>query len=212
MAGMSPEGVSAFLHTWGYPAYVLFFVATAFGSPLTEDLLLLVGGYLIGSGAFTWPLAFPLAYGGVLASDSILYTFGRKLREHSLRRGFLRRIIRPGRLRLATRWFARFGDGLVFIARFVPGTRIVVFASAGLRAVPLWRFLVLDGAAALLWVPLLLLIGERLGRRIGGLARTLDLIGDRIVWLILVVIVVYVLRRLWLAEERRIAGPPEAEP
>ena len=209
---MDPQATADFLGTWGYPAFVVLFLATAVGSPLTEDVLLLVGGYLVGARVFTWPVAAPLAFGGLLAADAVLYAFGRKLRTHSLRGGFVRRMIRPGRLRIATRWFARFGEGVVFLARLVPGTRMVVFVSAGLRGIPLWRFLVLDGLAALIWVPLLLLVGERLGERAGDLGRTLEWLGDRVLALLLVAFAAWAVHRAWVARERRRFGPSEAEP
>jgi membrane protein DedA with SNARE-associated domain len=212
MPGMTPEGVSEFLRAWGYPAYVVLLLATAFGSPLTEDLLLLIGGYLVSAGVFTWPATGAIAYLGVLSSDLLLYTYGRKLREHSLRRGFIRRMIRPGRLRVATRWFARFGDWLVIIARLVPGTRMLVFVSAGVRAMSVWRFLLLDGLPAALWVPALLIAGERLGRHIGHFNRILQFIADRIPWIVVAMLVVYGLRRAWLRGERRLTGAPDSKP
>jgi len=209
---MDPQLAADFLGTWGYPAFVVLLLATAVGSPLTEDLLLLAGGYLGGARVFSWPVAAPLALGGLLAADTLLYAFGRKLRTHSLRRGFVRRMIRPGRLRIATRWFARFGEGVVFLARLVPGTRMVVFVSAGLRGIPLWRFLALDGLAALIWVPLLLLIGEQLGERAGDLGRTLDWVGDRVLLLVGVALAAWLAHRAWVARERRRFGPSDAEP
>jgi membrane protein DedA with SNARE-associated domain len=195
---MTHEEVAALLSTWGYPAYLLLFLASALGSPLTEDLLLLLGGYLIGAEVFTWSVALPVAVAGVTATDLLLYWFGRTLRQHSMRRGFIRRIIRPGRLRGATRWFTRFGDRVVFMARLVPGTRVVVFVSAGVRGIPVTRFLAYDLAASLLWAPLLLWIGAVLGERAGGFHALLEWVGDRILWLVLAVVTMVVVRHLWL--------------
>ena len=126
-ARMTPDPVAQFLGTWGYPAYVLLFLATGFGSPVTEDLLLLTGGYLVAAGIFSWPVALPLSYGCVLATDVIIYSLGARLRTHSLARdGLVRRLVRPAHLRIATRWFGRFGDPVVFVARLLPGTRLIV--------------------------------------------------------------------------------------
>jgi len=209
---MEPEATAALLGQWGYPAYFVLFLATAFGSPVTEDLLLLIGGWLVGGGVFSWHVALPLSYVGILATDLLLYTFGRKLRSHSLRRRWLRKLIRPGRLRIATRWFARFGDWVVFAARFIPGTRMLVFASAGLRGMRPLRFLVLDGLAALVWVPLLVGLGWELGTRVAGVNETLRWVSSRVSWLIVVAAVAFAARRLWLAIERYRFGPTDAEP
>ena len=209
---MTPEAASALLGTWGYPAYFALFLLTAFGSPLTEDLLLLVGGYLVGTRVFSWPVTFATAYVGLLAADLTVYTFGRKLRSHKLRRRFIRHVIRPGRLRLAGRWFARFGDWLVMVGRFVPGTRMLIFAGAGLRGMSVARFVLLDGLAAIGWVAAMLLIGERVGERIGDLEHTFGLIGDYVLWIVLAIGAGAWFRHWWLKEERKLTGPPDAEP
>jgi membrane protein DedA with SNARE-associated domain len=200
---MIPGGTAAFLSIWGYPAYFALFVASALGSPITEDVLLVVGGYLIGAGVFRWPLTLSLAYAGVVGADFLLYTFGRRLRAHTLRRGALRRFIRPGRLRIATRWFARYGDRLVFLSRLTPGTRLVVFVSAGVRGMPASRFLVYDALASLIWVPLLLWVGESLGERIGGFNAALAWIADRIFWVVIAVIVVLIARHVWISRSAK---------
>ena len=41
--------------------------------------------------------------------------------------------MRPGHLRVATRWFAKYGNWIIFIARLTPGTRLIVYISAGVR-------------------------------------------------------------------------------
>jgi membrane protein DedA with SNARE-associated domain len=209
---MTPEGTSALLGTWGYPAYLALFLLTALGSPITEDLLLLVGGYLIGAQVFTATPTFVTAYLGLLGADLTVYMYGRKLRSHKLRRRFIRHVIRPGRLRLAGRWFARFGDWIVVLARFVPGTRMLVFASAGLRGMSLARFLAFDAVAGFVWVVLMLVVGERVGERIGNLEHAFRLVGDYVFWILLAVVAGVWFRHWRLREERKLTGPPDAEP
>ena len=195
---MTPDPVAQFLGTWGYPAYVLLFLATGFGSPVTEDLLLLTGGYLVAAGIFRRPVALPLSYGCVLATDVIIYSLGARLRTHSLARdGLLRRLVRPAHLRIATRWFGRFGDPVVFVARLLPGTRLIVFLTAGVLAMPLTRFVLMDALASVIYVPAMLLLGFKLGEQVGRVDRALDWVGDRVLWLIALVAAVALLRRVW---------------
>lgn len=201
---MTPNPVAQFLGTWGYPAYVLLFAATGVGSPITEDLLLLTAGYLVSARVFSWPVVLPLSYACVLMTDGILYGIGRYLRTHSFKRdGMLRRIVRPAQLRLATRWFGRFGDGIVFVARLVPGTRLLVFLTAGARAMPPRRFFLMDGAASLIYVPVLLLAGAKLGERIGDVDQALGWIGDRVTWVVAIVAVAAIVRYLWRRRLRK---------
>lgn len=202
---MSPDTAAELLGTWGYPAYVLLYLATAFGLPVSEDVLLLVGGYLVGTGIFAWPTTVVLAYFSLLSSDLIVYTYGRKLRAHSLRHGPVRRFVRPGRLRVATRWFTRFGEKIIFFARLVPGTRLIVFLCAGIRAVPVARFLLYDGLAALLWVPLVVTVGTKIGRRIGDAQRLLEWVGTRVTWIVLAIGLLVLIRHLVLVRRPPLA-------
>jgi membrane protein DedA with SNARE-associated domain len=195
---MTPDAVAQLLGTWGYPAYVLLLLATALGSPVTEDLLLLTGGYLVSAGIFSWPVALPLSFACVMASDLTLYTIGRRLRSHSLSRsGLVRRLVRPAHLRIATRWFGRFGDPVVFLARLVPGTRLLVFLTAGVRAMPPGRFLLMDGMASVIYVPTTMWLGVKLGEQQGRLDRALGWVGDRVLLLIGLAAAVLLVRHLW---------------
>jgi membrane protein DedA with SNARE-associated domain len=134
----------------------------------------------------------------------MLYGFGRYLRTHSLKRhSVLRRIVRPAQLRLATRWFGRFGDGIVFAARLIPGTRLLVFLTAGARAMPLRRFLLMDGLASLLYVPALLWLGAKLGERIGDIDHALAWVGDRVTWVLAAVALAAIVRYLWRRRLRK---------
>jgi membrane protein DedA with SNARE-associated domain len=56
----------------------------------------------------------------------------------------------------------------------VPGTRAVVFVTAGIRAVPVKVFLDYDCVGALRWVPAMLPLGHLAGDRIGGISELAD--------------------------------------
>jgi membrane protein DedA with SNARE-associated domain len=71
----------------------------------------------------------------------------------------------------------------------------------------LWRFVMLDALASAIWVPLLLLAGNALGERIGGLHRGIEWVTERIQWIILFVLIGFLLRRLWLNRERKMLPP-----
>jgi membrane protein DedA with SNARE-associated domain len=56
--------------------------------------------------------------------------------------------------------FERYGNRLMFFARFLPGMRTAVFMTAGTtHRVSFLRFLLLDGAAALISVPFWVYLG-----------------------------------------------------
>lgn len=200
---MDPAALTTFLENWGYSAFFVMLGITAFGFPIPEDLLLLSGGYLISLGVFTWPIALPLAIAGVVTSDFILFTFGRRVRNHS-GTGRLGRFVPVTRLRRFASWFDRVGAAAVFIARLVPGTRAVVFVSAGLRGVQPAVFLAYDIAGALIWASALVWLGSLLGEHIGDLASLMDGIARTAFWVIVAAILLLTLWRFWRAEESKL--------
>lgn len=194
---MSPDAIAQLLQTWGYPLWVGLFLASGVGSPITEDVLLLAGGWLLAMGVFTWPVALPVGFCAVTAADCLLYTIGKHLRQQTQRGGWLRRAVRHGHLRVATRWFSKYGNWIIFIARLTPGTRLIVFVSAGVRGVPLPRFIFYDGLASLIYVPVMLAVGERLGARIGDVGDALAWLGGHIQWVIVAAVIGVGVRYWW---------------
>ncbi len=63
-------------------------------------------------------------------------------------------------------YFARYGQGLVFAARFLPGLRVVTYFSAGASSMGPWRFLLFDAIAACVSAPIWIFTGRRLGRHL----------------------------------------------
>ena len=194
---MDPRELAAILGDWGYAALLALLLATGVLSPIPEDLLLVAAGYLVSAGIFSWARTLPLCLVGVVASDVLLYWWGTRIRRGVGSR-WAGQVVRSERLARAGAWFDRFGDRAVFVARLVPGTRAVAFVGAGLRGIPLRRFLLYDTLGALLWVPLLTALGSQLGEEVGGLDRLISRvtrIGGWVVLAVLVLAVAWLLRR-----------------
>ena len=181
---MSPARLAELLSDWGYATYVLLLVATGVGSPVPEDLVLATAGYLISAGAFSWPGALILGVVGVVSSDVLLYGWGRRLHS-GVSQGWMSRLVGPHHLATAERWLVRLGDKAVFLGRLLPGTRTVAFIGAGVRRMPLSKFLLFDLLGALLWVPAVLFAGAQVGEEIGGLDQLLARLARSVVWILL---------------------------
>jgi membrane protein DedA with SNARE-associated domain len=200
---VDPVALAEFVGTWGYLALLVLLLLTGIGSPIPEDLLLLVGGYLVFTGVIGWPLTLTVSLVGVVGSDMVLYSAGRHLAWRP--RGNLEeRVLSPGRLRRVTRWFDRIGPAAVFAARLIPGTRALVFVTAGLRGLPASRFLIYDLLGALIWVPLLLFLGHRLGGRIGDLSSVVRWTQDGSLWLTAAGVTLLALWFVWGREESKL--------
>ena len=69
---------------------------------------------------------------------------------------------------------------------------------------PFGRFLLLDAAGAVLWVPAVLLLGARIGEEIGGLDRLVASAGRSAVWAGVTILILVLAWSLWRAEESKL--------
>lgn len=97
---------------------------------------------------------------GVLAGDSMVFFFGRRgMRGKSFVARHLQKVLHSKRREKVERHFANHGNWTVFTGRFFPGARSIVFAFAGMSKMSYARFVMIDGMAAAISVPLFVLIG-----------------------------------------------------
>jgi membrane-associated protein len=93
---------------------------------------------------------------------------------------------RRGRLQRAHDFYEKYGGRAVIFARFVPIVRTFCPPVAGAAYMPYWRYLVFDIFGGMFWVGAMILGGYFLGR-------TVPNIGQRIHYVIAVVVVASVL-------------------
>jgi membrane protein DedA with SNARE-associated domain len=154
------------LTPYGHYAYGIMFlllIACGFGFPMPEDVVLITGGILSARGVVSFWGTFGVTMAGVLIGDGIVFTIGKRFGPQIRETRFFRMILTPERETQVAQWFERYGDKVVFFARFAPGLRTPLFLTAGSYQVPYWKFFALDGFAALISVPLWIWVGEVFG-------------------------------------------------
>lgn len=144
----------------GYTAVLLALLLCSIGAPLPEDITLVAGGVIAGLGYANVHLMFLLALFGVLAGDLTMFGLGHHFGARILRWKLVARLLTPARYALVQGKFEQYGNRLLFTSRFLPGMRTAVFITAGLtHRVSVWRFLLFDGIAALVSVPIWVYLG-----------------------------------------------------
>lgn len=135
------------------------------GVPLPEDISLILGGYLVHRGAARLPAMLLVGFGGILAGDSLIFLAGRRFgaKVGVNPGGLLGKVITPAKRAQVATMFARHGQKIVMIARFLPGVRAVTYFTAGSIGMSFGRFIFFDGLAAALSAPIFVLLGYRFG-------------------------------------------------
>jgi membrane protein DedA with SNARE-associated domain len=133
--------------------FLVLFVA-GLGAPIPEEAPILAAGILSSQQVIRWWLALLVCFAGVLSGDVVLYWIGHHWGEHILDWRVTRFVLTPAREKVLIEKYHRHGIKIVFAARFVAGFRAAAFLTAGIVRIPFWKFLLVDGVAALVGVPL----------------------------------------------------------
>lgn len=160
---MDFSSVEQWIQTFSYPAVLILLTSAGFGAPVSEDLIMIAGGLVVGKSGGSLPLMMLTAYVGVLVGDSLLWRIGHKLGPRAVNARFIRKILTPKRVAWAQGHFQKYGARTVFVARFTPGMRAVTFLSAGTTGLPYRKFLVADALGAAILVPVITYLGYHFG-------------------------------------------------
>lgn len=145
-----------------HPGLYAFLLLLACGlglPPWSEELVLLACGYMVAEGHLGFAAALGWCSGGILLGDSALFLAGRLAGERVAHWPVIRRAMRPARRRRFNTQFLKYGTRVVFLARFLPGVRMLTYLVAGNLGMPWWKFLLLDGLGMLLTVPISVWLG-----------------------------------------------------
>jgi len=154
------------LEHWPYLGIFSILIAASLGLPIPEDIPLLTSGYLCHVGLAKLSVMLAVTFVGVLCGDFILFGLGRKLGHHVVEHHVIRRLVRPSRLLMAENLFKQHGVKIIFIGRFLPGLRPMIFMAAGVLKVPPLTFGAVNGLAACISVPILVVLGMVFGANI----------------------------------------------
>ena len=166
--------------SWAFPVMFItsFGESFAFVSLLFPGTsILIVAGTLMSAGSLPyWPVLAGAVVGAVLG-DSVSFWLGHRYG------GGIGRIWpftrNPDLLPSGIRFFARHGGKSVFIGRFFGPIRAVIPLAAGIMRMPRGRFWLANVTSAIVWAPMLLLVGDAvgdLGDRLIGSANTVLLV------------------------------------
>ena len=120
--------LSQLIDAWGYGAIFLIVVLGNVGLPVPEETVLTVGGYLAWQGQLRLPVVVIVAIVSAVAGDNMGYWLGRRYGQRILGRFIA---AAPGRVERMQQFVVRHGMLAVFVARFVPGLRVMPARSRG---------------------------------------------------------------------------------
>jgi len=169
------------------------------GVPVSSEVVVPLGGALAAQGKLSFIAPQPLwlfvavvaaASLGNLAGSLVAYLLTRRYGEQVvLSRAGRRMGLSRGHLRLANRFFGKYGVWAVFLGRLLPIVRTYISFPAGLSKVRLLTFTVATLAGAIPWNFALAYAGFKLGQHYEVVGKFLGPVGIPVAILVLILLV-----------------------
>lgn len=152
----------------------LLLLAGGVGFPVPEDLTLLGAGIVVRRGSLPLWQAIAVGIAGVCLADWGLYLAGRRYGRSVVRHPAVARVLRREHIDAVDSAVRRRGAWAVFLARFVLGTRMATFLSAGTFGMPAPVFAIAEAAGTVSFVSAMVTLGyvfahqaERVAEEVG---------------------------------------------
>jgi len=192
--------IATFPPFWIYVTLFFFaFVENVF-PPSPSDVLLVVGGTLIGTGAINFILALTFATIGSITGFMLMFYIGSTVDKKLIHSGRFR-YIPVNTIEKVESWFRKYGYFIIVANRFMPGTRAVISFFAGISNLAPKKTIMLCFVSALLWNSIMLYLGFVFGDNVAIVDEYLTTYRN-IVIVVTVVVVLFFIVRFFFRKKR----------
>jgi membrane protein DedA with SNARE-associated domain len=155
--------IVATISTLGYSGIVLLMAIESACIPLPSEIIMPFSGYLVSTGEMNlWAVGTAGAIGCVLGS-LVAYWVGMYGGRPVIEKYGRYILLSHHDLDIADRWFAKYGEVIVFVSRLLPAIRTFIAFPAGVARMNLTRFVLYTFAGSLPWCIGLAYVGQKLG-------------------------------------------------
>jgi membrane protein DedA with SNARE-associated domain len=157
--------IVAVISKMGYMGIVLLMAIESACIPLPSEIIMPFSGYLVSRGEMNlWGVGVAGAVGCVLGS-LVAYWVGMYGGRPFIEKYGRYILLSRHDLDIADRWFAKYGEVIVFVSRLLPAIRTFIAFPAGVARMNLTRFVIYTFAGSLPWCLGLAYAGQKLGEQ-----------------------------------------------
>ena len=146
------HGVAPILDSWGYLAVAGVIGVESFGVPAPGQTIMVAAAIYSSWGRLDIFAVALISFVAAVLGDNVGYWIGVRGGRKAVHRFGRYIFITPERLERAEKFFARRGNRVVVVARFIDGLRQLNGVIAGITAMPWRTFLLYNAIGAALWV------------------------------------------------------------
>jgi membrane protein DedA with SNARE-associated domain len=186
---------------WIYVVLFFFsFIENVF-PPSPSDLIVVVGGSLIGTEVLHFVPTLLFTSAGSVIGFMTLFYLGTQLDRKVIQAGKFKFISVEGLTKVES-WFKRWGYWVILGNRFLPGTRSIISFFAGLSELDYKRTSLLAAVSALLWNTVIIYLGIIFGHNLQLIDRYLATYSN-IVWIATGLFAAVIFLRIFLQKRKQ---------
>ena len=187
-------GVAPILDRWGYLAIAGIIGVESFGVPAPGQTIMVAASVYAGAGRMNIFAVAAVSFVAAVLGDNVGYWIGVRGGRKAVHRFGRYVFLTPERFARAEKFFARRGNRVVLVARFIDGLRQLNGVIAGVTAMPWRTFLLYNALGAALWVGFWTTVAYLLGNHLETIFATVH----RYQWQAIVAGVLGVAAYVWL--------------
>jgi membrane protein DedA with SNARE-associated domain len=197
--------ISGLTPFWIYISLFAFsFIENVF-PPSPSDLVVVIGGSLIGTHSLSFIPTLLVTTIGSVAGFMVIFFIGTQLDKKVIKAGKIKFISTEG-LDKVEKWFAKYGYWVILANRFLPGTRSIISLFAGLSELNKNKTIILATISALIWNSTIIYLGILFGSNIEVVDRYLSTYSNIAVIVSCVVIFVLIVNYFWKKRRKSVKG------
>jgi membrane protein DedA with SNARE-associated domain len=172
--------------------FLFAFIENVF-PPSPSDLVIVIGGTLIGTGDLNFALSLVFATLGSITGFMLMFYIGSTVDKKLIHAGRFR-YIPVNSIDKVENWFRKYGYFVIVANRFMPGTRAVISFFAGISNLDPKKTIILCFISALLWNTIMLYLGFVFGDNIAKVDNYLTTYTNLVIVATVVVILFFIVR------------------
>ena len=195
--------ISTFPPVWVYITIFLFaFIENVF-PPSPSDLVIVIGGTLVGAGDLSFIFTLLFATIGSITGFMLMFYIGSTVDKKLIHAGRFKYIPVNSIDKVET-WFRKYGYFVIVVNRFMPGTRAVISFFAGISNLDPKRTIILCLVSALLWNTIMLYLGFVFGDNVAKVDEYLTTYTNIVIAVTSAVILFFIVRLFFRKKKSKV--------
>lgn len=170
--------------------------------PSPSDIVIVIGGSLIGTGYLSFLPALVFSTGGSTAGFLTAFAIGWQFDKRLIHSGKIK-FINVQSVEKVENAFRKWGYYLIVANRFLPGTRAVISFFGGMSRLDIHRTVFLSTVSSLLWNIVLLYLGMEFGRNVALVDSYLNTYSNIVIAVTAIVILFFLIKYFYNKMKKR---------